>query len=101
MVGARLTRTDREIAGSGRVPDPATGTSRVVLVQRSTRDTDLLPNASALIEFGGGLQARLHYLKTVPRPRFVQLHPGPSYLLPSLHTIQTSGAGGQPSPPPQ
>src|SRR3546814_14767147 len=43
MVGARLTRTDREIAGSGRVTDPATGTSRVVLVQRSTSDTDLFP----------------------------------------------------------
>src|SRR3546814_1208945 len=38
MVGARLTRTDREIAGSGRVTDPATGTSRVVLVQRSTSE---------------------------------------------------------------
>src|SRR3546814_1962571 len=60
MVGARLTRTDREIAGSGRVTDPATGTSRVVLVQRSTSDTDLLPNASARIEFGGGQIGRAH-----------------------------------------
>src|SRR3546814_6633674 len=65
MIGARLTRTDREIAGSGRVTDPATGTSRVVLVQRSTSDTDLLPNASARIEFGGGLQSRFNYSKTL------------------------------------
>src|SRR3546814_11826636 len=74
MIGARLTRTDREIAGSGRVTDPATGTSRVVLVQRSTSDTNLLPNASARIEFGGGLQSRFNYSKTLSRPSFGQLN---------------------------
>src|SRR3546814_4271371 len=96
MVGARLTRTDREIAGSGRVTDPATGTSRVVLVQRSTSDTDLLPNASARIEFGGGLQSRFNYSKTLSRPSFGQLNPGLSYVVSYVNTIQNSGSGGNP-----
>src|SRR3546814_6593594 len=96
MIGARLTRTDREIAGSGRVTDPATGTSRVVLVQRSTSDTDLLPNASARIEFGGGLQSRFNYSKTLSRPSFGQLNPGLSYVVSYVNTIQNSGSGGNP-----
>src|SRR3546814_6727857 len=77
MVGARLTRTDREIAGSGRVTDPATGTSRVVLVQRSTSDTDLLPNASARIEFGGGLQLGRPHASTPLTPPHLASPPPP------------------------
>lgn len=101
MVGGRLTRTDRDIAGSGRVTDPATGTSRVVLVNRSTSDTDLLPNASARIQFGGGLQARFNYSKTLSRPSFGQLNPGLSYVVSYVSTIQNSGSGGNPDLRPQ
>ncbi|HWV60569.1 MAG TPA: TonB-dependent receptor [Sphingopyxis sp.] len=101
MVGARLTRTDRNIAGSGRVTDPVTGTSRVVLVRRSTSDTDLLPNASARIQFGGGLQSRFNYSKTLSRPSFGQLNPGLSYVVSYVNTIQNSGSGGNPDLRPQ
>ena len=101
MVGARLTRTDRNIAGSGRVTDPATGTSRIELVRRSTSDTDLLPNASARIRFGGGLQARFNYSKTLSRPSFGQLNPGLSYVVSYVNTIQNSGSGGNPDLRPQ
>lgn len=101
MVGARLTRTSRDIAGSGRVTDPATSTSSVVLVQRSTSDTDLLPNASARIKFGGGLQSRFNYSKTLSRPSFGQLNPGLSYVVSYVNTIQNSGSGGNPDLKPQ
>ncbi|TGX53427.1 TonB-dependent receptor [Sphingomonas gei] len=101
MVGARLTRTDRTIAGAGRVTDPVTSTSRVVLVNRSTSDTDLLPNASARIKFGGGLQARFNYSKTLSRPSFGQLNPGLSYVVSYVNTIQNSGSGGNPDLKPQ
>jgi iron complex outermembrane receptor protein len=101
MVGARLTRTDRSIAGSGRVTDPATSTSRVVLVERSTSDTDLLPNASARVRFGGGLQSRFNYSKTLSRPSFGQLNPGLSYVVSYVNTIQNSGSGGNPDLKPQ
>ncbi len=101
MVGARLTRTSREIAGSGRVTDPATSTSSVVLVQRSTSDTDLLPNASARIKLGGGFQSRFNYSKTLSRPGFGQLNPGLSYVVSYVNTIQNSGSGGNPDLKPQ
>src|SRR3546814_15393880 len=101
MIGARLTRTDREIAGPGRVTGPATGTSRVVLCQLSTSDTDLLPNASARVEFGGGLQSRFNYSKTLSRPSFGQLNPGLSYVFSYVNTIQNSGSGGNPDLRPQ
>ncbi|MDV3456185.1 TonB-dependent receptor [Sphingomonas sp. HF-S4] len=101
MVGLRVTRTDRDIAGSGRVTDPATSTSSVVLVQRSTSDTDLLPNASARIKFGGGLQSRFNYSKTLSRPSFGQLNPGLSYVVSYVNTIQNSGSGGNPDLKPQ
>ncbi|MDP5281117.1 TonB-dependent receptor [Sphingomonas sp. DG1-23] len=101
MVGARLTRTSRDIAGSGRVTDPATSTSRVVLVERSTTDTDLLPNASARIKFGGGFQSRFNYSKTLSRPSFGQLNPGLSYVVSYVSTIQNSGSGGNPDLRPQ
>lgn len=101
LVGARLTRTDRTIAGAGRVTDPATGTSQVVAVNRSTSDTDLLPNASVRVNFGGGLQSRLNYSKTLSRPSFSQLNPGLSYVVSYVNTIQNSGSGGNPDLRPQ
>lgn len=101
LVGARLTRTDRTIRGAGRVTDPVTSTSRVVVVNRSTSDTDLLPNASARLVFGGGLQSRFNYSKTLSRPSFGQLNPGLSYVVSFVNTIQNSGSGGNPDLRPQ
>lgn len=101
LIGARLTRTDRTIAGAGRVTDPATGTSTVVAVNRSTSDTDILPNASARVNFGGRLQSRLNYSKTLSRPSFSQLNPGLSYVVSYVNTIQNSGSGGNPDLRPQ
>ncbi|UZK67694.1 TonB-dependent receptor [Sphingomonas sp. M1-B02] len=101
LVGARLTRTNRTIVGAGRVTDPATSTSSVVVVNRETSDTDLLPNASARIKFGGGLQSRFNYSKTLSRPSFGQLNPGLSYVVSYVNTIQNSGSGGNPDLRPQ
>lgn len=101
LVGLRLTRTDREIAGAGRVTDPLTGTSTVVAVNRSTSDTDLLPNASARMVFGGGLQSRFNFSKTLSRPSFGSLNPGLSYVVSYVSTIQNSGSGGNPDLRPQ
>ncbi len=101
LIGARLTRTDRRIVGAGRVTDPQTSTSRVVTVDRSTSDTDVLPNASARVDFGGGLQSRFNYSKTLSRPSFSQLNPGLSYVVSYVNTIQNSGSGGNPDLRPQ
>lgn len=101
LIGARLTRTDRTIVGAGLVTDPETDMSEVVVVNRSTSDTDILPNASARITFGGGLQARFNYSKTLSRPSFGQLNPGLSYVVSYVSTIQNSGSGGNPDLKPQ
>ena len=101
LVGARLTRTDRTIAGAGLVTDPLTNISTVVSVNRSTSDTDLLPNASARVVFGGGLQSRFNFSKTLSRPSFGSLNPGLSYVVSYVTTIQNSGSGGNPDLRPQ
>lgn len=101
LIGGRLTRTDRSISGAGLVTDPATSTSSVVAVTRSTSDTDFLPNASARINFGNGLQSRFNYSKTLSRPSFAQLNPGLSYVVSYVNTIQNSGSGGNPDLRPQ
>lgn len=101
LVGGRLVKTDRTIAGAGLVTDPKTSTSSVVPVNRSTSDTDFLPNASARFVFGGGLQSRFTYSKTLSRPSFAQLNPGLSYVVSYVNTIQNSGSGGNPDLMPQ
>lgn len=101
LIGARLTRTDRTIAGAGLVTDPLTNVSTVVPVTRSTSDTDLLPNASARVVFGGGLQSRFNFSKTLSRPSFGSLNPGLSYVVSYVNTIQNSGSGGNPDLRPQ
>lgn len=101
LIGARLTRTDRTIAGAGLVTDPVTKISTVVPVTRSTSDTDLLPNASARVVFGGGLQSRFNFSKTLSRPSFGSLNPGLSYVVSYVSTIQNSGSGGNPDLRPQ
>jgi TonB-dependent receptor len=101
LVGLRLTRTDRTIAGAGLVRDEETDTETIVAVTRSTSDTDLLPNASARIVFGGGLQSRFNFSKTLSRPSFGSLNPGLSYVVSYVSTIQNSGSGGNPDLRPQ
>jgi TonB-dependent receptor len=99
LVGLRLTRTDRTIAGAGLVEGEDSDT--IVAVTRSTSDTDLLPNASARIVFGGGLQSRFNFSKTLSRPSFGSLNPGLSYVVSYVSTIQNSGSGGNPDLRPQ
>lgn len=95
LFGARLTRTDRIIDGTGRVSGVDTP------VTRDTSDSDLLPNASARIRFEGGLQARLTYAKTLSRPTFSDLNPGLFYDVPANTNIRPNGRGGNPDLKPQ
>lgn len=100
LVGGRLTRTDRNIEGSG-VVVAEDGTSIITPVSRSTSDTNFLPNASARIRFGGGLQARVTYAKAISRPDFGSLNPGLNYTLSTNEYILNSGSSGNPDLRPQ
>jgi TonB-dependent receptor len=106
LIGLRLTRTDRDITGTGIIsqtdPDDPTKTISVPTpVSRHTSDTDLLPNASARFKFGGGLQARLAYAKTLARPGFGSLNPGLSYFISTNNNISNGGSSGNPDLKPE
>ncbi|PNU05633.1 hypothetical protein A8V01_15915 [Novosphingobium guangzhouense] len=94
-VGVRYTRTDRTISGTGVVD----GTP--VLTTSDTSDDDWLPNASARLQFGGGLQARVTYAKTIARPSFGSLNPGLNYIVSTNPNIRNGGSGGNPDLKPQ
>lgn len=94
-LGVRLSKTDREISGTGLVSGtPVTTTSK-------TSDTDWLPNASARLQLGGGLQLRATYAKTLARPGFGSLNPGLNYIVSTNPNILNSGSGGNPQLRPQ
>ena len=94
-VGVRPTLTDRQIEGAGIVSGVVTP------VLAKTSDVDVLPNASTRIQFGGGLQARFTYSKTIRRPDFGSLNPGLSYVVATNPNVQNSGSAGNPDLRPQ
>lgn len=94
-VGVRYSRTDRTITGTGIVDGDAVTTTA------DTTDEDWLPNASARIQFGGGLQARATYSKTLARPGFGSLNPGLNYVVSTNPNIRNGGSGGNPDLLPQ
>jgi len=94
-VGVRYSRTDRTISGTGNVD------GQPVLSTSDTSDTDWLPNASARLQFGGGLQARATYAKTLARPAFGSLNPGLNYIVSTNPNIRNGGSGGNPNLKPQ
>ncbi|MGN6820798.1 MAG: TonB-dependent receptor [Sphingomonas sp.] len=106
LIGGRYTHTDRSIAGAAFVTPaatPANPNPAPVLTPFSanTSDNDFLPNASARIRFGGGLQARFNYSRTIARPSFGDLNPGLSYLISTNILILPAGSGGNPNLKPQ
>ena len=79
LVGVRVTKTDRDISGTGTVASTRPRVRRRWSPSaRSTSDTDVLPNASARLKVGGGLQFRASYAKVLSRPDFGSLNPGGS-----------------------
>jgi TonB-dependent receptor len=106
LIGGRYTHTDRFIAGAAFVTPastPANPNPAPVLTpfSASTSDNDFLPNASARVRFGGGLQARFNYSRTIARPSFGSLNPGLSYLISTNILILPAGSGGNPNLKPQ
>lgn len=100
LFGVRITRTDRDISGTGAVVNP-NGTTTLVPVARSTSDTDFLPNFSARLQFGGGLQLRASYAKTLSRPDFASLNPGLNYAVSTNPNVEAAGSQGNPDLKPQ
>ncbi|WP_439571946.1 TonB-dependent receptor [Sphingomonas sp.] len=95
LIGVRPTRTERSIAGAGLVSGVP------VPVSAKTTDTDVLPNASARLQLGGGLQARATYARAIRRPEFNSLNPGLTYTLSTNPNVINSGSAGNPYLRPQ
>jgi len=95
LIGARVTRTDRSLAGTGRVDGVLTP------VTTDTSDTDVLPNLSARLRITPELQARFTAAKTLARPAFGDLNPGLFYNVPVNVNLRPAGSGGNPNLEPQ
>ena len=100
LFGVRITNTSRDISGTGAVANPDQ-TTTLVPVSRHTSDTDFLPNASARLKLGGGLQLRASYAKTLARPDFASLNPGLNYAVSTNANIQNGGSQGNPDLKPE
>lgn len=95
LIGARVTKTDRSLSGTGvvdGVPTPQTA---------DTSETDVLPNASMRFQLSPEWQLRLTAAKTIAQPFFGDLNPGLFYNVPINANIQPFGSGGNPNLKPQ
>ena len=106
LVGLRYTHTDRSIAGAAFVTPASTAAAPnpapvLTPFNANTIDNNWLPNASARVRFGGGLQARFNYSRAIARPAFGDLNPGLSYLISTNSLILPAGNGGNPNLKPQ
>lgn len=106
LLGLRVTRTSRDLTGTGLVraaptdenPNPA---AEPTTVTNSTSDTSLLPNISARVELMDDLQLRFTAAKTISQPAFGDLNPGLTYEVPLNANIRPNGGGGNPDLKPQ
>ncbi|NYT40736.1 TonB-dependent receptor [Sphingomonas sp. R-74633] len=94
IVGARLTRTDRDITTF--VASTTGGVTTYRPVSASTTDTDFLPTVTARLKFDNGIQARLGYAKSIRRPEFGDLNPAVTTALSNNPFVQNSGSAGNP-----
>ena len=106
LIGARLTRTERTLSGTGLIrPAPTPGNPNPAAVPTpvtiDTTDSDVLPNFSARLRIRPDLQVRFTAAKTLSRPAFGDLNPGLTYDVPLNANVRPNGAGGNPDLKPQ
>lgn len=95
VIGTRVIRTDRTIAGFERTG----GTFTPIVAKRS--DTDILPSATARLKFGESFQTRLTYSRSMRRPDFASLNPTESLTLVGNVFLLNTGTRGNPDLRPQ
>jgi iron complex outermembrane receptor protein len=101
LLGGRLTRTDRELFGTGLVTPAGGGDPVLTPVTTDVSDTDFLPNFSARLRITPDLQLRFSAARTLARPAFGALNPGLTYEVPINANIRPNGFGGNPNLKPQ
>lgn len=97
VIGTRVVRTDRTISGFERVE--GTETFRPVVAERS--DLDILPAATARLQFPGSFQMRATYSRSMRRPDFGSLNPTESLTQVGNVFLINNGQRGNPDLRPQ
>lgn len=95
VIGTRIIRTERTIAGferQGATFSPITA---------KTSDTDILPSATARLQFPGSFQTRVTYSRSIRRPDFASLNPSESLTLVGNVFLLNTGTRGNPALRPQ
>ncbi|WNO52424.1 TonB-dependent receptor [Stakelama saccharophila] len=103
LVGGRLVRTKRDLLFFHNVTTGEGGDAQTTVepIRADTTDTDFLPNVTAKLDFGNGLQARMIYSKSLRRPEFTALNPALNLTISANPFIQNSGGAGNPDLKPQ
>ncbi len=96
VVGVRAIQTDRTI--STYIDDPDTG---ITPVRADTSDFDLLPSATARVQFPGGFQTRFSYSRTMHRPGFGSLNPTVALVYVGNVFLINHGSAGNPDLKPE
>lgn len=99
VVGVRAIRTERDLTTFEAVTTGGVTTYRPV--ENRKVDTDILPNASARLDFGNGLQMRATYAKTIRRPDFTLLNPSLILTISANPFLVNTGSSGNPDLRPQ
>ncbi|MEW6022144.1 MAG: TonB-dependent receptor [Pseudomonadota bacterium] len=85
--GARVLHDKRKLRGQNRIGDVVTD------VDLSTSETNVLPSASAIINWNEQWQSHLSAGKTLTRPGFRELNPALSLIPPTVNAPGSGGAG--------
>jgi iron complex outermembrane recepter protein len=99
VIGVRVARTQRDVTTFNSVTTG--GATSYQPVENSKTDTNVLPNASARLDFGNGIQVRASYAKTIRRPNFTSLNPALQLTLSANPFLVNTGSSGNPDLRPQ
>ncbi|MEE4452952.1 TonB-dependent receptor [Novosphingobium resinovorum] len=96
VVGVRGVNTDRTIATYRK-----DSTGAIVPISETRSDFDLLPSATARLQWPGGFQMRLDYSRTMRRPDFGSLNPTQSLTYVGNVFLLNTATAGNPDLKPQ
>ncbi|WP_129779528.1 TonB-dependent receptor [Peristeroidobacter soli] len=95
VIGTRVVKTERTIEGFERTGNTFSP------VRADTSDVDVLPSATARLQFTESFQTRLAYSRSMRRPDFASLNPTESLTLVGNVFLLNTGTRGNPNLKPQ
>ncbi|RZT10298.1 TonB-dependent receptor [Duganella sp. CF402] len=87
LAGVRVSRVQRDLSGNNRIGDTISN------IDINTSHNDVLPSASAKVDWTSDLMSHIGWGKTVTRPDFASLNPALSLTPPSINRPGYGSAG--------